>query len=64
MIAMGAGGDMGLIDTTGVMMVFAGLLALVLGYTLRQRPFGPVLTAAGVATMIAVIVVYVFRALS
>ena len=64
MIAMGAGGDMGLIDMTGVMMVFAGLLALVLGYTLRQRPFGPVLTAVGVATMIAVIVVYVFRALS
>ncbi|TWI11651.1 hypothetical protein [Aerolutibacter ruishenii] len=55
---------MGLIDTTGVIVVFAGLLALIMGYTFRQRRVGPVLIAAGVATMISVVVIYVLRTLS
>lgn len=50
---------------TGISVAIAllGLLCLMIGYTYRDRGFGPVLIWGGVMAMLAVIVHHILRAL-
>lgn len=48
---------------TGIIITFLGLLCLIIGYTNRERSFGPLLIWAGVMGMIGVVVYYVLRML-
>ena len=51
------------ITTTSIALIFAGLFTLIVGYTIRDRRFGPFLVWAGVVCMLSVIVYYILRSL-
>ena len=51
------------ITTTSITLIFVGLFTLIVGYTKRDKNYGPLLVWAGVACMLSVIVYYVLRSL-
>ncbi|WP_168160018.1 hypothetical protein [Steroidobacter denitrificans] len=48
---------------TGIAITFLGLLCLMIGYTNRERNFGPILIWGGVMSMVGVIVYYILMTL-
>lgn len=56
-------GKMDDITESGILLVFAGLLIMTIGYALRARPIGPVLIGVGVVISLAVIAHYVVGSL-
>ncbi len=48
---------------TSILITFLGLLCLAIGFTWRDRTWGPLLMWGGVMGMIGVIVHYILRAL-
>ena len=56
-------GVMDPIIRTGIAITFLGLLCLMIGYTNRDRNFGPLLIWGGVMSMVGVIVYYILMTL-
>jgi len=52
---------MDLIARTTIAIAFLGLLGLMVGFTNRDRPYGPLLMWGGVMCMIGVIVYHIVR---
>lgn len=48
---------------TGIAITFLGLLCLMVGYTNRDRGFGPLLMWGGVMSMVGVVVYYILMTL-
>lgn len=51
------------ITGTSIAIAFLGLLCLMIGYTARDRGYGPVLIWVGVMAMLSVIVHHILRTL-
>ncbi len=51
------------VATTSIALIFAGLITLIVGYTKRDKRYGPFLIWAGVVCMLSVIVYYILRSL-
>lgn len=51
------------ITSTSIAIVFVGLLTLIVGYTKRDRGWGPLMIWAGVACMLSAIVYTILKTL-
>ncbi|HEY6640889.1 hypothetical protein [Povalibacter sp.] len=51
------------LSRTSIVITFVGLLCLMIGFTNRDRDWGPFVMWGGVMAMIAVIVHYILRAI-
>lgn len=51
------------IASISIAITFAGLLCLMIGYTKRERAYGPLLIGGGVMSMLAVVVHHILRSL-
>jgi len=56
-------GNMDTVTVASIVIAFLGLLCLMIGYSVRDRNYGPFLLWAGVMAMIGVVVHHILRTL-